>query len=57
MDFPCGSVVKNLSDKQETRVRSLGQKDLFEKGMTTHPRILAWEIPGTEDPGSLKSMV
>ena len=49
MDFPGGSVVKNLSDKQETRVRSLGQKDLFEKGMTTHPRILAWEIPGTED--------
>ena len=57
MDFPGGSVVKNPSDKQETRVRSLGQKDLSEKGMPTHPRILAWEIPGTEDPSSLKSMV
>jgi len=57
MDFPGGSVVKNPPDKQETRVRSLGQKDLFEKGMATHPSILAWEIPGTEDPSRLQSVV
>ena len=24
--------------------------------MTTHSRILAWEIPGTEEPGGLQSM-
>ena len=24
--------------------------------MTTHSRILAWEIPGTEEPGRLQSM-
>ena len=24
--------------------------------MTTHSNILAWRIPGTEDPGSLQSM-
>ena len=24
-----------------------------EEGMATHPRILAWEIPWTEEPGGL----
>ena len=56
MDFPGGSVVKNPPDKQETRVRSLGQKDLCEKGMATHPSILAWEVPWTEEPSVLQSM-
>ena len=28
---------------QETRIQSLGQEDLLEKGMATHFRILAWE--------------
>ena len=36
---------------QETRVRSLGQEDHPEEGMTTHSSILAWEIPWTEEPG------
>ena len=27
-----------------------------EEGMATHPRILAWEIPWTEEPGWLQSM-
>ena len=31
-------------------VRSLGQKDPPEKGMTTHSSILAWRIPWTEEP-------
>ena len=30
---------------QETQVRSLGQEDTLEKGMTTHSSILAWRIP------------
>ena len=40
--------VKNLpatQETQETQVRSLGQEDLLEKEMATHPIILAWEIP------------
>ena len=49
-------MVTNLSAKQETRVRSLGQEDPLEKEMATHTRILAWEIPRTEEPGGLQSM-
>ena len=33
---------------QQTRVRSLGQKDPLEKEVETHSSILAWEIPWTE---------
>ena len=28
----------------------------LEKGMATHPGILAWRIPWTQEPGSLHSM-
>ena len=50
--------VKNLPAMQEiwTRVWSLSQKDLLEKGMATQFSILAWEIPWTEEPGGLQSM-
>ena len=41
---------------QESWVRSLGREDPLEKEMATHPSILAWEIPWTEDPGGLQSM-
>ena len=41
---------------QETPVLSLGQEDPLEKEMATHSRILAWEIPRTEEPGGLQSM-
>ena len=37
--------VKNPPAMQETWVRSLGQEDVLEKGMATHPSILAWRIP------------
>ena len=47
--------VKNLPAVGETRVRSLDGKDLLEKGMATHCSILAWETPGTEEPGTLPS--
>ena len=56
MDFPGGSVVKNLPEVQEMHVRSVGQEDPLEKGMATHSSILAWRIPWTEEPGGLQSM-
>ena len=54
--LPGGSVVKNSSNKQETQVRALGWEDSLEKEMATHSSILAWEIPGTEEPGGLWSI-
>ena len=42
---------------QEMQVQSLGWEDPLEKEMATHSSILAWEIPWTEDPGSLQSSV
>ena len=38
-------MVKCLPAMQETQVRSLGQEDPPEEGMTTHFSILAWRIP------------
>ena len=49
-------MVKNMPVMQETQVQSLGREDPLEKGMTTHSRILAWEIPWTEEPGKLQFM-
>ena len=49
-------MVKNLPAMQETWVQFLGKGDPIEKGMTTHSNILAWRIPGTEEPGGLQSM-
>ena len=46
-------MVKNLPAMQEIQVRSLGWEDSLEKGMATHSSILAWKIPGTEEPGGL----
>ena len=48
--------VKRLPEMQETWVQSLGQEDPLEKGMATHSRILAWEIPWTEEPSRLQFM-
>ena len=59
LDFPGGSVVKNLLSMQETKemqVRSLGHDNPLEESMATHSSILAWEIPWTEEPGGLESM-
>ena len=41
----------------KTWVRSLGWEDLLEMEMATYSSILAWEIPRTEEPGGLQSMV
>ena len=49
-------MVKNPPAVQETQVWSLGEEDPLEKEMATHSSILAWEIPGTEEPDGLLSM-
>ena len=45
-----------MQEPQETQIRSLGQEDPLEKEMATHCSILAWEIPGTEEPGGIQPM-
>ena len=47
--------VKNPPAMQETRVQCLSQEDPLEEEMTTHPSILAWRIPWTEEPGGIQS--
>ena len=51
--FSSGSMIKNLSTMQESRVRPLIQEDPLEKEMATHSSILARKIPQTEEPGRL----
>ena len=41
---------------QEPWVQSLGGEDPLKKEMATHPSLLAWRIPWTEEPGGLQSM-
>ena len=38
-----------MQDTQETQV----QDDLLKKEMATHPSILAWKIPWTEEPDGI----
>ena len=56
LGFPGGSVVKNPPAVQEMQVRSLDREDRLQKNTATHSSILAWEIPGTEEPGGLQSV-
>ena len=52
-------MIKNspaVQEKQETQVQSLGQEEPLEEGMATHSSLLAWEIPGTEEPDGLQSI-
>ena len=56
--YQVATVVKNLpASAGDVRmgVRSLGQEDPLEEGMVTHPSILAWRSPWTEEPGRLQS--
>ena len=48
--------VKNPPAMWETRVQSLVWENSLEKGMATQSSILAWEIPGTEEPDGLQSI-
>ena len=45
-----------MQELQKTPVQSLDREDPLEMGMVTHSGILAWRIPGTEEPGGLQSM-
>ena len=47
-----------MQETQETWIQSLGWEDLSAGvgNMATHPSILAWKIPWTEEPGGLHSM-
>ena len=49
-------MVKRLSTMWETRVQSLGWKDLLKKEMAIHSNILAWKISWMEESGRLQSM-
>ena len=53
--FPGGLTIRNPPPVQMW-VLSPGQEDPLDKEMATHPSILAWEIPWTQDLGGLHSM-
>ena len=46
-----GDLSANAGDR-----RSMGREESLEKKVTIHSSILAWEIPPTEQQGSLQSM-
>ena len=54
--FFVAQTIKNMPVMQKIWVRSVGQEDHLEKGMTVHSSILAWRIPRTEEPGRLQSV-
>ena len=56
-ETPIAQQVKNLLAMQEMWVQSLGQEDALEEEMANHSSIHAWEIPWTEEPFGLQSMV
>ena len=45
-----------MQETQETRVRSLGQKDALKEEMAPHSSVLAWKIPWAEELGGLQPM-
>ena len=45
-----------MQETWEKQIQSLGWEDPLEKEITTHFSILAWRLPGTEEPGGLQSM-
>ena len=56
MGFLGGSVVRILPANAGDVGSTPGSGKYLETEMATHFRILAWEVPGTEDPGRLQSM-
>ena len=53
----CGvyKIIYNLKVLPVARASLKASKEL-EKEMATHSSVLAWRIPGTEEPGGLPSM-
>ena len=49
--FPGGTKGKESPAIQEIQVWALCQEDPLEKEMATHSRVLAWQVPWTEEPG------
>ena len=45
-----------MQETQETQDWSLGLEDPLEEGMPTHPSILVWRTPWTEEPGRPQSI-
>jgi len=54
--FLGGSAVKNPPGIQERQVQALGQEDPLKEEMATHSNILAWKVPGTEEPRRLQTV-
>ena len=46
---------ENLLAMQEMQVQILDQEDPLEEEVATHPSVLAWETPRTEESGGLQS--
>ena len=55
MGFPSGSGGKESAWNAGDLGPIPGSGRSLGKGMVTHPSILAWEIPWTEEPGGLQS--
>ena len=49
-------MVKSPPAMQETWVRSVAWEDPLEKGSAIQSSLLAWRIPGTEEPGGLPAV-
>ena len=49
-------MVNSLPAMRGNSVLSLSQEDPSEKEMAPHSSVLAWRIPGTEEPSGLPSM-
>ena len=56
MGFPGSSEGKESACSARNPALITGSGTSLEKGMATHSSILAWRIPGTEEPGGLQSM-
>ena len=46
-----------IQETQETQVQSLGREDPLKEEMVISSSILTWDIPWTEEPGRLQSVV
>ena len=53
--MPIGGKKKDLENTELRRKNGIDYLDL-EKEMATHSSVLAWSIPGMEEPGGLLSM-
>ena len=49
-------MVENMPANTGDAVSFMGGEDSLEKEMAIHSSILAWKIPGTEEPGRLSSV-